>query len=374
MTPFSTIRVLVSPLDWGLGHATRCIPVVRELLARGVRVIIASSGSQMALLKIEFPDLEIIEIPGYGIRYSAKKGGLVRGLIFRIPGILRCIRRENAWLKNFCRERRIDAIISDNRYGFYHTEIFSVFITHQLFVETGMGAWANRILVRLNYLFIQRFSECWVPDFPEPLTLAGLLSHPRRLPAITVKYTGILSRFHRTEKGIPNPLLILISGPEPQRTQFENEIFCGLRNYTGAAIVIRGLPDITAEKIFSNKRVVIHNHLASQTLNDIMNRSAIVICRSGYSTIMDLARLRRKALLIPTPGQPEQEYLAKHLDEKNWAMRVSQEAFDLETCLKNISEKTFGFPEFPDGQSLDPLINEFMERLRNFRPRGFQKK
>jgi UDP:flavonoid glycosyltransferase YjiC (YdhE family) len=374
MPSFSPIQVLVSPLDWGLGHATRCIPVIRELLARGVRVIIASSGSQMALLSAEFPDLEIVEIPGYGIRYSAKKGRLVRGLIMRIPGILRSIRRENAWLKTFCSRRRIDAIISDNRYGLYHREIFSVFITHQLFVETGMGLWANRMLMRLNYFFIQRFSECWVPDFREAPNLAGLLSHPCRLPAITVKYTGILSRFHHVAKEISNPLLILISGPEPQRTQFEDKVFSGLGNYAGAAVVVRGLPGITTEKIISNKKVVIHNHVVSEKLNDIMNRSEIVISRSGYSTIMDLIRLRKKALLIPTPGQPEQEYLAHYLDEKKWAIRVPQEAFNLTTCLKKISANGFGFPEFPDAESFNKPVNELVEQVRNARPREFQKK
>ena len=368
MPPVSTVQVLISPLDWGLGHATRCIPIIKTLTTHGLTVILASGGPQMTLLKGEFPGLEIVEIPGYGIRYSSGKGGLVRGLIFRIPRILRQIRRENGWLKNFCRNRKIDAIISDNRYGFYHKKIFSVFITHQLFIQTGMGNGVNRILMRLNYFFIQRFSECWVPDFRDTASLAGLLSHPPRLPGIPVKYIGILSRFRPAGKQVSNPLLILISGPEPQRTELENKIFEGLSFYKGRAVVVRGLPDMKERKTISNPGIVIYNHLASEALNEWMNCSAIVISRSGYSTIMDLARLRRKALLIPTPGQPEQEYLAKELDEKQWALQVSQESFRLEESVKIIQESTVGFPEFSEEKSADAMVMEFLKRFNNFHP------
>jgi len=368
MPPVSTIQVLISPLDWGLGHATRCVPIIKRLNAHGLTVILAGSGPQMTLLRDEFPGLEMVEIPGYGIRYSSKKGGLVRGLIFRVPRILRQIRRENVWLKNFCRNRKIDAIISDNRYGFYHKKIFSVFITHQLFIQTGMRSGVNRILMRLNYFFIQRFSECWVPDFRDTASLAGLLSHPPRLPGIPVKYVGILSRFHPDGKEVSNPLLILISGPEPQRTELENKIFEGLSIYKGRAVVVRGLPDMKEKKTISNAEIIIYNHLASGALNEWMNCSAIVISRSGYSTIMDLARLRRKALLIPTPGQPEQEYLAKELERKKWALQVSQEAFMLEESVKTLQESTVGFPAFPDEEFPDPVVMEFLERFNNFHP------
>jgi UDP-N-acetylglucosamine transferase subunit ALG13 len=318
----------------------------------------------MALLKAEFPELEMVEIPGYGIRYSAKKGQLVRGLIFQVPRILQQIRRENAWLKNFCRNRKIDAIISDNRYGFYHRKIFSVFITHQLFIQTGMGNRMNRFLMRLNYFFIQRFAACWVPDFQYTASLAGLLSHPPRLPGITVKYIGILSRFQPDGKEVSNPLLILISGPEPQRTEWEHIIFEELNTYKGRAVVVRGLPDVKERKTMSNPGIVIYNHLPSEALNEWMNCSEIVICRSGYSSIMDLARLRKKALLIPTPGQPEQEYLARTLDEKKWALQVSQASFRLEESLKIVQETAVGFPAFSDEESADPVLVEFLGAIQ----------
>lgn len=374
MSADSNIQVLVSPLDWGLGHATRCIPIIKTLNSLGATVIIASGGPQLTLLRAEFPGTECIEIPGYGIRYSAKKGGLVRRLIFRIPAILLRIRRENAWLKNFCRQRRIDAIISDNRYGFYHKKIWSVFITHQLFIQTGMGERVNRLLLRLHYFFIERFSECWVPDGEEPFSLARLLSHPPWAPAIPVRCTGILSRFQRSAAVISNPLLILISGPESARTDFENKVLEELGNYQGAAVMVRGLPDGKEEKIIQDKRIVIFNHLVSGQLSELINRSAIVISRSGYSTIMDLARLGKKAVLVPTPGQPEQEYLARELDKKKWALLVSQDAFNLDACLKEISQSAIGFPEFPEEDLLGKLVGEFLTRIRKNHLLEYRKK
>lgn len=374
MPPNFPLQVLISPLDWGLGHATRCIPIIKTLKARGVTVIIATGGAQMALLQAEFPELEFVRIPGYGVRYSSKSGGLVPGLLFRIPGLLRSIRRENAWLEKFCSNRRIDAVISDNRYGFYHRKIFSVFITHQLFIQSGLGNLVNRLLLRWNYFFIQRFSECWVPDFENWYSLAGILSHPPRFPAIPVKYAGILSRFQPGGKEIRNPLLILISGPEPQRTEFENKILSELSLYKGSAVLMRGLPGREEKKMISNERIEIYNHLASGPLNDLMNISEAVICRSGYSTLMDLARLHKKAVLIPTPGQPEQEWLGAYLHEKKWALQIQQKVFNLDSCLKIISETGFGFPEFPDELFPENLIDGFLNQLNSFHPSGYRRK
>ncbi|MDP4248872.1 MAG: glycosyltransferase [Bacteroidota bacterium] len=357
-----TRNVIIAPLDWGLGHATRCIPIINALKKRGIQVLVAAGGPQKFLLQTEFPTLEFLEIPGYGIRLEGKGKGLVWSLIFRIPRILRSVRKEQAWLKTLCRSRPIDAVISDSRYGFYHSHIHSIFITHQLYIRSGLGDWANRILLKLNHHFINRFSECWVPDFQNADALAGILSHPPRLPEIPVKYCGILSRFKREKtEVITNPLLILISGPEPQRKLFENKILRLVEQYKGHAVLVRGLPG-TEEKInLSNQQVYIYNHLASGPLNDLMNRSEFVICSSGYSTLMDLARLKKKAILIPTAGQPEQEYLGAYLHKKKWAFTVSLEDFDLERCIEIFHEETFGFPEFPDDLFLKEKVAEFLD-------------
>ncbi len=333
-------------------------------MSQGAVVIIAASGPQMALLREEFPENEFLDIPGYGIRYKWKNRNLVPGLFFRIPGILKSIRREHAWLRELCRKRQIDAIISDNRYGLYHQEKHSVFITHQLFIQLGIGGLTNRILQKLHNRFINRFSECWVPDFQFPFSLAGLLSNPPGLPRIPVKYNGILSRFIEQQiNDHANPLLIIISGPEPERTAFEEMLFLELASYHGAGIVVRGLPGTKEEKTPINN-VKIYNHLDSKRLNSFLNASDVVISKSGYSTVMDLARLRKKAILIPTPGQPEQEYLGNYLNEKKWALTVSQKDFNLQDCMKAVQEHGYRFPEFPKESLQENSVRDLLNLLK----------
>ncbi len=360
MPPHFPSTVLIAPLDWGLGHATRCIPIIKILKDRGIHLLIAVRGPQKILLQNEFPELEFLDIPGYEIRLSGRGKKLVWGLIFRVPSILNRIRKENAWLKILCSQRKIDLIISDNRYGFYHRSIPGIFITHQLFIQSGFGRRANRILMNLNHHFIRRFSECWIPDFQNADSLAGILSHPPCLPGIPVRYAGILSRFRKEESIISNPLLIMISGPEPNRTAFENNIFRELENYQGRAVVLRGLPGNEDTFSLSNRQVSLFNHLESGPLNDLLNTSAFVICRSGYSTLMDLARLQKKAILIPTPGQPEQEYLGAWLQDKKWAITVSEKDFDLEKCMQIFHGESFGFPAFPE-TSLEKFMDNFFD-------------
>jgi UDP:flavonoid glycosyltransferase YjiC (YdhE family) len=358
-TPFS---VLIAPLDWGLGHATRCIPIIREFVQQGARVVIAASGRQKALLKLEFPQLEFLEIPGYGITY--KQGILLKWLlVLSIPSILRKITRENRWLTETLRSQRIDAVISDNRYGLFHKNIYSVFITHQLAIQSGFGeggevgswsrvvagaidSWVERKLLKWNYRFIEKFSACWVPDQRNDFSLAGKLSHPKKLPAIPTKYIGILSRFH-FEAGKPgnNELLVLISGPEPQRTIFEKLLLKQLAGCAMKTVLVRGLPD-SQETIHAGENVRICNHLPSHEMNVLLNESAYIIARSGYSTIMDLIKLRKAAILVPTPGQPEQEYLARHLHEKKWMYCVKQKAFNISEDLVGFQRSVLTLPNF----------------------------
>src|SRR5579872_4451593 len=187
-------RVLVAPLDWGLGHATRCIPVIKELINQRCEVIIATDGAQRALLQEEFSSLTFVELPGYGVKYHKKRALTILRLMASIPKILIRIKQEKAWLKQFTAHEQVDLVISDNRYGLVAPGIFCVLITHQLLIKTPFGAWADHALQLLNYRMIDKFSRCWVPD-AETEGLAGALSHPRRLPAIPTRYIGWLSRF-----------------------------------------------------------------------------------------------------------------------------------------------------------------------------------
>lgn len=333
MTSLAGKKLLLAPLDWGLGHATRCVPVIKELLSIGSEVWLAGEGAQEKLLREEFPSLPFLPLKGYRVKYG--KTGLTGKLVLQIPSILQSIKSENNWLKEQVSKYQFDGVISDNRYGLHHENIFSVFITHQLCIKSSLGKWSEKFLQQWNYKFINRFHECWVPDEEGQNNLAGELSHPLKFPAIPVKYIGGLSRFKKKDVAeIKDHLLITLSGPEPQRTILENRIIDEVVNYNGTATIARGLP---AERniIPSTNTILFHNHLSSEELNNEAMKAALIIGRSGYSNVMDIAALQKKSILIPTPGQTEQEYLADHLMKKRFAFCINQNEFSL---LKNIEE------------------------------------
>jgi hypothetical protein len=327
-------RILVAPLDWGLGHATRCIPIIRELISQGAEPILAGEGLQRELLTGEFPSLPFINLPGYRIRYSSSASRLPWKLLLQLGQIMRAIRQEHRWLKEQVAIYQIDAVISDNRFGLYTPGIPAVFITHQLQINTGGRGWEQFIRKR-NYAYINRFTECWVPDNEKEPTLASTLSHPAVYPKIPVHYIGPLSRFNtpaNDEK--QNHIVVLISGPEPQRSIFETIAINELSHYAGYATLVRGLPG--AQTIIpSTNMISCHNHLSAEELLPILNEAEFIIARSGYSTVMDAATLKKKCIFIPTPGQTEQEYLAKELFRHGMAVYCNQNGFNLgEAILK----------------------------------------
>jgi uncharacterized protein (TIGR00661 family) len=333
MTSLTGKKLLLAPLDWGLGHATRCVPVIRDLLNNNCEVWLACEGAQEKLLRKEFPSLSFLPLQGYRIKYS--KNSITGKILLQIPSILRSIKEENSWLKEQVSKFGFEAVISDNRYGLYHEKIFSVFITHQLRIKSSLGKWSEKIVQQWNYKFIDRFHECWVPDEKGENNLAGELSHPLKMPLIPTKYIGPLSRFEKKDIAEKkNHLLIILSGPEPQRTILENKVIDQIVNYPATATIVRGLPG-ERNIIPSTNTIHFYNHLSSEELNTEAMKAEFIISRSGYSTIMDIAALQKKSILIPTPGQTEQEYLADHLMKKQFAFCTDQDKFLL---LKNIEE------------------------------------
>lgn len=320
-------KILVAPLDWGLGHATRCIPVINALLKNNCRVWLAGEGEQVVLLRKEYSQISILALKGYRISYAAS--GMIGKILWQVPKILKSIRDENKWLIEQVKIHEFDFIISDNRYGLYHEKVHSIFITHQLLIKTALGKWTENLLQYWNYKFINRFTECWVPDEETENNLAGGLSHPEKLPSIPIKYIGNLSRLERLpveeRKG---HLLIVLSGPEPQRSLLEDLIVKQIINYPGTTTIVRGLPS-SNEVPASTANIFFHNHLSAELMNEEMSRAEFVISRSGYSTIMDIAAMQKKSILIPTTGQTEQEYLANYLMKKQFAYCVRQKGFSL---------------------------------------------
>lgn len=325
-------HVLIAPLEWGLGHTTRCIPIIFKLLEQNCEVTIAASGESKQLLMKEFPELYFIELKGYGIKYSRKNVGLPIKLFYQLPKIIFRIYFEHICLKKIIKHYSIDTIISDNRLGLFHKTVPCIYITHQLKIKTGNRA-TDWIVQKFHYWFINKYSECWVPDSQGDINLAGELSHPSRLPKVPVKYLGALSRFEKNGFEIKYDLIIIISGPEPQRTIFEKIILKEIENYHGRGLLIRGLPSTTSLIPFSSSFEMV-NHLTSTELNRVIQQSKMIISRCGYTTIMDLVKLQQKAVLVPTPGQTEQEYLADYLMKQKIFYCEEQQGFSLKEALK----------------------------------------
>lgn len=331
------------PLEWGLGHATRCIPLIEELLAQNCEVLLGAEGAAKTLLEQEFPQLTILPLQGYQVKYSRKKNGLPLKLLLQTPGIIRSIYRENRWLKKTIRQYSINAVISDNRPGLYNVAVPCIYITHQLTIKTGTR-FTEWIAQKIHYHYINKYNACWIPDAAGENNLAGELSHPAHLPKTIVQYLGPLSRFKKMAEEKKYDLAIIISGPEPQRTIFERVLLKDLEKYEGKCIVIRGLPNDLSQPSISNPSVEIHNHLSAAALNKAIQGSSLVISRSGYTTIMDLVKLQQKAVLIPTPGQTEQEYLGRYLAGKKYFYSITQNDFSLTDLLKITADISFARP------------------------------
>lgn len=334
--------ILVAPLDWGLGHATRCIPIIKHFLQSDFQVIIAASNAGYELLKKEFPDTVILRCQGYNISYGKSTRNLIYNLFLQIPKIFSTYRKEKHWLKEICAIYQPGLIISDNRFGFYHSEIPSVYISHQLNILAGNRR-LNRLATLIHHRVIKKFSACWVPD-TEQNGLAGFLSNNTDLKKI--HYIGPLSRFEANNKVLLQyKILFLISGPEPQRTKFEKLIVTQIEEVKEKILLVRGLPGQQDILPVRNKNVTIKNHLSSQELNEAIVASELVISRSGYTTIMDLVKTKSKAIFIPTPGQKEQEYLASYLFKKKAFLFVRQEEFALKIMLEKAQSFPFNIPE-----------------------------
>lgn len=338
---------MVAPLDWGLGHATRCIPIIRALLENGCKVLLAAEGAQSVLLQQEFPQLTIIPLRGYRVRYAGTRAGLAFRLLFQLPRLLNTIRKEHEWLQSVIRQYEIDLVISDNRYGLYSKQVPCVFITHQLTIKAPYR-WLEKFIQRINYRYINRFTACWVPDAAGEHSLAGMLSHPEKMPVIPVHYLGLLSRWKPATVAKEYEVMVLLSGPEPQRTLLEEKILSAIQTIHGKKILVRGRPGDTTETVATDS-LKIYQHAPGTELAKLIQQSDRIICRSGYTSLMELMALQKKMLLIPTPGQTEQEYLAKEFAEKGWANTLEQDQCNsqaIATALGNIPEPVISFPVF----------------------------
>jgi hypothetical protein len=354
--------VLVAPLNWGLGHAMRDIPVIKVLMDHGHDVTIAACGNALTALQREFPSCQFIEFEDYPSPYSSGRFFLPK-MVISFPGLLRAVARERRETGRILSRNNYDLVISDNRLGVYSSKVPSLFITHQLHFHLPAYVWPVELYASgLNRFHHSKFDRVIVPDNPPgPLSLAGKLSRPdtdsSRARAF---FAGILSGTPKLDMDADLDYLVQISGPEPQRTRLEEILLPAAQELDGSTVVLLGSPQRKSE-ITGSGNCSIRTYVTNEEKAVLMNRAKFVICRSGYTTMMDLAELGKTAgLFIPTPGQTEQEYLSWYYEQKGWFFSKSQYDLDLPADIRTAC-KYAGFPAMPStGENVRRLYDELL--------------
>jgi hypothetical protein len=317
----SSETLLVSPLEWGLGHTVRVVPFILEAIEQGHRVILASDGRSLDFLRHRFPDLAWVRMPFYPVSYP-EDGRFLRKIVRQIPGILKAIRQNRRQLDEIVSTYQVTRILSDHRYGLYHKNVHSIFVTNQLWLKAPKGwSFGEGVIYWLHRFTLRKFSEIWIADHEGAENLSGQLTHPMHLPA-RAKYIGPVTRFRgvtleRPAFAQPFEVLALVSGPEPQRTIFENLLIERFKRTKSKAVIFRGLPPVYPDikpTIKEIGNIVLIDHASDGHLLWYLLQASEIICRPGNSTLSDLDFLGKTAWLVPTPGQTEQEYIARQLE------------------------------------------------------------
>ncbi|MDX1685226.1 MAG: hypothetical protein R3275_08310 [Saprospiraceae bacterium] len=317
--------VVVCILNWGLGHATRCIPVINRLREKGKKVILASDGRASQLLKKEFSDVDLIELQSYSVNYPFRS--MILNLMYQWPGIVYAMIREHFQVRRIVREHAPSLIISDNRYGCFHSSAYNVCITHQINppTRTILFDFLGRLISRL---LLKNFQRVWIPDDPAFGPLNGKMVSS---PPSHSRFIGFISRFQNLyQKQSPvADILAVLSGPEPARTRFEKKIIRQLEDSGLTYKLVRGKTEGQSvwKDIGKNGRAT--DYLTSDQLLRELLSVRMVVSRSGFSSLMDYLRLGVGALVIPTPGQYEQEYLIERLPEDGYLMGQSEKDMDV---------------------------------------------
>ncbi len=340
-------KVIVCPLDWGLGHSSRMIPVIHRYLKSDCHVILGGSGKSGDLLKATFPELSFISIASHVVRYNGGGKWLVPLLVFRLPGMILSVIKEHRLIRNIVEKHRVDVVVSDNRYGLFCKLAHCIFVTHQVSpLLPPLWQWAEYPVYRVIRMLIHRFDECWIPDIADQeMSLSGKLSHRFKLPR-NASYIGILSRFEMLPtEALPElaekyELVFVLSGPEPQLgIFFKMALDLALRIHKKTMIIAGFHKESRSVCLAEEGIITVAPHLGVLHFRQILLHARTIICRSGYSGIMDLVTLGKTALLVPTPGQPEQEYLAEYLSRQGYFTRVHQDELSEKALMKYMDEQ-----------------------------------
>ena len=348
------MKIFFPVLNWGLGHASRSLPLIKQYINAGHEVLPATDGESLAMLRKELKDHLVLQLPGYGIQYVSRF--MPYNMLKHGPGMLRTMKAEHELTRAIVEKHHVDCIISDNRYGCYHTSIPSALITHQLQVFTGQKLLDVYIRRQIRNWF-KRFTEVWIPDQAPPMSITGDVSGIDTNP-VPKFYLGVISELNSHPSAGKFDAVAVISGPEPQRTNFEQIVIKQLSAIDGHFAIVRGKPDLD-EPVKEQGNLVIYPFLSRSALSKLLSETEVIISRSGYTTLMDLANTRHKAILCPTPGQYEQIYLADRLDHMGQCVYVRQDHLDLQKALQDVRRK------HPIGEQPSNGSQDFIERLEH---------
>ncbi len=358
-------NILICPLEWGLGHAGRMIPLAKALLERKNNIFIGAGKEHQSMFRNELPGLTYIDFQGFKPGYSRFLPQYI-GLLLKTPVLICHILAEHIRLKRIINDHDIDIVISDNRFGLWNRKIKSVYVTHQLLIPLPPKLrYFEWIGVLFHRFFITKFSLCFVPDLPGSLNVSGRLTHSVKLPE-NARFIGILSRFTGKVSSPENKTVfphntLILSGPEPQRSIFRQKIVEILKRREIPTVVLEGKPGNPSEATRTGN-IISYNHLLSDEMENIILESRCIITRSGYTSIMELISMNCSALLVPTPGQTEQEYLAAYLSAKGWFATVSQKNLNAGLSLPSKDASWTGEIMDESKKLLEKALNELLDQ------------
>jgi len=358
-------KVFIAPLNWGLGHATRLLPLIKFLLAKDYEVYIGASGRSKEVLRQEVKQCKFFDFPEYPIKYPQSRFFVTRFMLIIFPKMLLAMRNEQKKLRILHKKYQFDLIISDNRFSLALGGVRSLLISHQLRYKLPWPIQKMEWLPEyFNYSHFKKYDRIIVPDIEKNKTLTGELSHNMRyLPENKLYYLGIMTTLKQKirEVGESIDYFVIISGPEPQRTKFEKIILTQVRKLKGRVVIALGKPEKDYKIRMGSS--VIYTYLNRDKISDYLRRAKFIISRPGYTTVMEMIESGKRGLFIPTPGQIEQVYLAKYFMENNWCYSISQYDLDLSTAVK-IAKTYPGFPGIfsQTRENLDKLFREVIER------------
>ncbi|NLA48228.1 MAG: hypothetical protein GX876_02065 [Bacteroidales bacterium] len=341
-------NILICPLEWGLGHTGRMIALAEKLQHPDRNIIFGAGEKHLAFIRKELPGAGCLSFPGFRPVYSRYLPQYII-IFFQIPLLLFHVIREHIILKKMIVRHSLDMVISDNRFGLWNKKITSVYVTHQLrILFPSCLSFLEFTGIHLHRKIIRRFTWCLVPDLPGEINLTGKMSHGMKLPS-NVRFTGILSRFQPYGPTDDNPvrkkgiICVILSGPEPQRGVLERKITAMLAEENRQTMILGGKPQEGMQKKITGP-ITYYSYAGRREMQEIIAGSELIIARAGYTTIMELISLNCRALLIPTPGQTEQEYLASKLAEEGWFACMPQ---------KNLKAPLPSGSELPDRKDDD---------------------